>query len=88
MALSVPLSRSTPRVGGGSAFFVRPHERYGFDTYISEWLVEDAAGVIKVLFCHRTIVSIRVGWNVAIRQLVVCPLDFIWMLFGSTDIIV
>ena len=24
-ALSVPLSRSTSRVGGGSAFFVRPH---------------------------------------------------------------
>jgi hypothetical protein len=24
MALSVPLSRSTLRVGGGSAFFVRP----------------------------------------------------------------
>ena len=32
MALSVPLSRFTPRVGGGSAFFVRPitmtHNRY------------------------------------------------------------
>ena len=25
MALAVPLSRITPRVGGGSAFFVRPH---------------------------------------------------------------
>jgi hypothetical protein len=25
MALSVPLSRCTSRVGGGSAFFVRPH---------------------------------------------------------------
>jgi hypothetical protein len=25
MALVVPLSRFTPRVGGGSAFFVRPH---------------------------------------------------------------
>ena len=25
MALSVPLSRFTPRVGGGSAFFVRQH---------------------------------------------------------------
>ena len=25
MALAVPLSRFTPRVGGGSAFFVRPH---------------------------------------------------------------
>ena len=27
MALSVPLSRFTPRVGGGSAFFVRPTSR-------------------------------------------------------------
>ena len=27
MALSVPLSRFTPRVGGGSAFFVRPMRR-------------------------------------------------------------
>ena len=26
MALSVPLSRFTPRVGGGSAFFVRPQD--------------------------------------------------------------
>ena len=26
LALSVPLSRFTPRVGGGSAFFVRPHD--------------------------------------------------------------
>ena len=30
MALSVPLSRFTPRVGGGSAFFVRPHRDSGF----------------------------------------------------------
>ena len=27
MALAVPLSRFTPRVGGGSAFFVRQHSR-------------------------------------------------------------
>ena len=27
MALAVPLSRFTPQVGGGSAFFVRPHMR-------------------------------------------------------------
>jgi hypothetical protein len=30
MALSVPLARFTPRVGGGSAFFVRCHSRYDF----------------------------------------------------------
>jgi len=29
MALSVPLSRPTLRVGGGSAFFVRQHYVYG-----------------------------------------------------------
>jgi hypothetical protein len=28
MAFSVPLSRSTLRVGGGSAFFVRPHSHH------------------------------------------------------------
>ena len=28
MALSVPLSRFTSRVGGGSAFFVRPRETF------------------------------------------------------------
>ena len=30
MALSVPLSRFTPRVGGGSAFYVRCHSRMKF----------------------------------------------------------
>jgi hypothetical protein len=30
LALAVPLSRITPRVGGGSAFFVRPHRAFGF----------------------------------------------------------
>jgi hypothetical protein len=28
LALSVPLSRFTPQVGGGSAFFVRPHSHH------------------------------------------------------------
>ena len=28
MALAVPLSRFTPRVGGGSAFFVRQHSHF------------------------------------------------------------
>ena len=30
MALSVPLSRFTSQVGGGSAFYVRPHRVSGF----------------------------------------------------------
>ena len=38
MALSVPLSRSTLRVGGGSAFFVR-HRGHAV------WNVDDAACV-------------------------------------------
>ena len=32
MALAVPLSRFTPRVGGGSAFFVRPQQLHFMST--------------------------------------------------------
>jgi len=32
LALSVPLSRFTPRVGGGSAFFVRRHSHHAMQT--------------------------------------------------------
>ena len=49
MALSVPLSRFTPRVGGGSAFFVRHHRAYHMNTlfpkkierlpYLVRWLI-------------------------------------------------
>jgi hypothetical protein len=31
LALAVPLSRFTPRVGGGSAFFVRPRDTFRFE---------------------------------------------------------
>ncbi len=31
MALAVPLSRFTPRVGGGSAFYVRPRDTFGIE---------------------------------------------------------
>ena len=37
MARSVPLSRPTLRVGGGSAFFVRPHSRHARQDSIVPW---------------------------------------------------
>jgi hypothetical protein len=46
MALSVPLSRSTLRVGGGSAFFVRPRGVFGF--YFAGLAGEDAGGSIQM----------------------------------------
>src|SRR5665647_13622 len=39
LALSVPLSRFTPLVGGGSAFYVRPHHTFMKNTTISLILV-------------------------------------------------
>ena len=59
MALSVPLSRFTPRVGGGSAFFVRPHRVFGFcravircDGLVSSQIaVSKFSGVSLVLAC-------------------------------------
>jgi hypothetical protein len=36
MARSVPLSRFTPQVGGGSAFFVRHQDRFKI---LQSWLV-------------------------------------------------
>ena len=39
MARSVPLSRSTLRVGGGSAFFVRPHSRMTFPAKLWDFLL-------------------------------------------------
>ena len=47
MALSVPLSRFTSRVGGGSAFFVRPHERVEIflDRMVAERVVDGSVAV-------------------------------------------
>jgi hypothetical protein len=44
MALSVPLSRFTLRVGGGSAFYVRHQDR--FKIYIADWSGEDLSSYI------------------------------------------
>ena len=46
MALSVPLSRSTLRVGGGSAFYVRP--RGGLRLELADLASEDAGGSIQM----------------------------------------
>ena len=44
---AVPLSRFTPRVGGGSAFFVRPHSRM---TKRARILVVVILGLLLVAF--------------------------------------
>ena len=45
MALAVPLSRFTSRVGGGSAFFVRPRETLGICCE-SDWQAEIFGGSV------------------------------------------
>jgi len=44
LALSVPLSRFMPQAGGGSAFFVRPHEDRTLYFWLSGSVVSDVAG--------------------------------------------
>jgi hypothetical protein len=46
MALSVPLSRFTLRVGGGSAFSVRPRGVFGF--YFAGLAGEDSGSSIQM----------------------------------------
>jgi hypothetical protein len=43
MALAVPLSRSTLRVGGGSAFFVRPQASI---LALASWLANSFGGSV------------------------------------------
>jgi len=45
LALSVPLSRSMLRVGGGSAFYVRPH--YVFDSMANPETLDDWLTVMR-----------------------------------------
>ena len=51
MALSVPLSRFTSPVGGGSAFFVRPHSRY--EVFIQDFVVADSADIFQSVLRSR-----------------------------------
>ena len=56
MALAVPLSRFTPRVGGGSAFFVRPLNDAHMFMKISRLLILTALGLFTMIFtsCSRS----------------------------------
>ena len=55
MALSVPLSRSTLRVGGGSAFFVRPRAFLDFTLLV--WL----AKIRAVSFLMSKVSAVRLS---------------------------
>ena len=52
MALAVPLSRFTPGVGGGSAFFVRLLMRYGILTFVAVAIL-----AIAITCCTKGLVS-------------------------------
>src|SRR5271154_4973112 len=45
LALAVPLSRFTSRVGGGSAFYVRLLERYAHRNHNTEPLLASSGGI-------------------------------------------
>ena len=48
MALAVPLSRFTSRIGGGSAFFVRNHFCMWHNVFENAWPALVGAGVVGV----------------------------------------
>ena len=58
MALSVPLSRSTLRVGGGSAFYVRPRAFLDFTLLV--WLAKIRA--VSFLMSKVSAVLARAGF--------------------------
>ena len=62
MALAVPLSRFTPRVGGGSAFFVRPQ---AFLLVLASFAAKGFGGLI----CDEQVTgsSFGVGSRLAVR---------------------
>ena len=86
MALAVPLSRFTSRVGGGSAFFVRQH--YAFMSYIADTLLFllgialYSSGLllwpIRRWLCRRQKVRGRALWFVFLIQAAALPV-FIFM---------
>ena len=63
MALSVPLSRFTPRVGGGSVFFVRHHHTH--DTFMTKALLGSLSLLASLIF----------GWS-AFRVFIGCFLPW------------
>ena len=79
MALSVPLSRFTSRVGGGSAFYVRPHYTTKYMNYnptldiIAVVLIVSVAGLVARVCCrllqrrsHRTSLLLAIPIAVAV----------------------
>ena len=71
MALSVPLSRSTLRVGGGSAFFVRPRAFLDFTLLV--WLAKIRAVRVEMRrYSAVRLSSARAGSHgEQVRQLVI-----------------
>ena len=65
MALSVPLSRFTPRVGGGSAFFVRCHPRFMHKARELQELIDKHR---KALADHSSNAHIHAPITIAHRQ--------------------
>ena len=59
LALAVPLSRFTPRVGGGSAFYVRLLHTYYIYDKKNRWrlLLRVGCSVVSVTLLHRGFVS-------------------------------
>ena len=81
MALAVPLSRFTSRVGGGSAFFVRPHRDYdNFQRHIvrdsGDWSMcsRSAASWSVRDFIHCSRLSCALGLGIGLSSL----LSFRW----------
>ena len=71
MALSVPLSRFTPRVGGGSAFFVRCHSRMTFNNHMTYreqisrlCILVGVLALLYVAFCQYEL-DFHKGWEAA-----------------------
>ena len=77
MALAVPLSRFTSRVGGGSAFYVRPRGNFGIE------LVGLAGDDLSSLLSMRQISAVSLGLARAgshgqqVRRFPVCERQFL-----------
>jgi len=80
LALAVPLSRFTPRVGGGSAFFVRPLHTFMKKKTIIIWLVMIPVFTITVLEVFD------LHPKLAISRYSISWLGIMHMSFGSDNI--
>ena len=88
MALSVPLSRFTSRVGGGSAFFVRRHTRMKRIVRVLVWLVALAAAILIVLIVAANLKprSNRIpNWRLNLEQIELVKKQWADDRVGSTN---